>query len=258
MAGRCGAAVRRSLFGALAALVLSACSSDGSESARQAANTTTSTVKSAVTSSTVVPPPPPAPSTIAAPPVEVVSSADVRAVQERLAELGYDVGEPDGRFGGRTSYAIMAFQKIEGLEPHGRHRRRAPGGPRRRRPPGPMAGGPSTRVEIDLNRQVLILWSGGALHPHPADLQRQRRGVLRRRRVRHRRHPARLLPHRAQGRGARDRAPRASCGGRCTSTAASPSTGRRRCRPTRPPTGASASPCTPPPASTTRSDGVRR
>ena len=58
----------------------------------------------------------PTTSTTAAPAGRGVSSADVRAVQERLAELGYDVGEPDGRFGGRTSYAIMAFQKMEGLD----------------------------------------------------------------------------------------------------------------------------------------------
>lgn len=96
--------------------------------------------------------------------MEAVSSADVLAVQERLAELGYDVGAPDGRFGGRTSYAVMAFQKVEGLSRTGDidgELRDALAGAG---PPGPMVpGGPSTRVEIDLNRQVLIFWSGGTL-----------------------------------------------------------------------------------------------
>jgi peptidoglycan hydrolase-like protein with peptidoglycan-binding domain len=85
----------------------------------------------------------------------------VRAVQERLAELGYDVGEPDGRFGGRTSYAIMAFQKIEGLSRTGDIDDGLQAALAGASPPGPLAGGPSTRVEIDLNRQVLMLWQGG-------------------------------------------------------------------------------------------------
>ena len=68
--------------------------------------------------------------------VATVSSADVRAVQERLAELGYDVGDPDGRFGGRTSYAIMAFQKIEGLSRTGDIDDGLQARPRRRQPPG--------------------------------------------------------------------------------------------------------------------------
>jgi peptidoglycan hydrolase-like protein with peptidoglycan-binding domain len=162
MGGQRSGALRRPLFGALAALVLSACSSDGSEVRSAGADTTTSTVKTAVTSSTVVATTAPSTSTtVAAPPVEVVSSADVRAVQERLAELGYDVGEPDGNFGGRTSYSIMAFQKIEGLSRTGDIEDGLLAALAAASPPGPLAGGPSTRVEIDLNRQVLMLWVGG-------------------------------------------------------------------------------------------------
>ena len=149
----------RGLLGALAAVVLAACSTDGSDVRSAAAATSTTVARAApstaVTSSSSTT------STTAAPVVEAVSSADVRAVQERLAELGYDVGDPDGRFGGRTSYAIMAFQKIEGLDrtgdiDDGLHAALAAASP-----PGPLAGGPATRVEIDLNRQVLMLWQGG-------------------------------------------------------------------------------------------------
>ena len=146
--------------------MLAACSSDGTD-VRASADTTTSTsrVVPSTSSSTVTTA---APSTSAtalpAPEPEPASSEDVRAVQERLAELGYDVGTADGRFGGRTSYAIMAFQKMEGLSRTGEIDAELLGALPAAGPPGPMVpGGPSTRVEIDLNRQVLIYWSGGAL-----------------------------------------------------------------------------------------------
>ena len=153
-------AVRRPLFGALVALVLTACSSDGSE-IRSAAAATSTTVATKATTSTIVATTAPTTSTTTAPVVEAVSSADVRAVQERLAELGYDVGEPDGRFGGRTSYAIMAFQKIEGLSRTGDIGDGLLAALAAAGPPAALADGPSTRVEIDLNRQVLMLWVDG-------------------------------------------------------------------------------------------------
>ncbi len=149
----------RGLFGALAAIVLAACSADGSD-VRSASSATSTTAARAATS-TAVTTSSSTTSTTAAPVVEAVSSADVRAVQERLAELGYDVGDPDGRFGGRTSYAIMAFQKIEGLDRTGDIDDGLQAALAAASPPGPLAGGPATRVEIDLNRQVLMLWQGG-------------------------------------------------------------------------------------------------
>ncbi len=158
-----GSARRRGPLGALALLaVLAACSADGSDvrSAPSATSTTRGTIASP--SSTASPTTVETTSTTAAPPAEVVSSAAVRAVQERLAELGYDVGEADGRFGGRTSYAIVAFQKMEGLERTADIDDGLEAALADASPPGPMVpGGPSTRVEIDLNRQVLMLWVGG-------------------------------------------------------------------------------------------------
>jgi len=159
---------RRPFISALVALgaLLAACSSDGSDVQASTGKTSTSVARATTSSapSSTVTSTAPAPATTEAPAAEVVSSADVRAVQERLAELGYDVGTPDGQFGGRTSYAIMAFQKIEGLSRTGdidaELKAALPGAST----PGPMVpGGPSTRVEIDLNRQVLILWTGGSL-----------------------------------------------------------------------------------------------
>ena len=43
------------------------------------------------------------------------SESDVEALQKRLTDLGYWLGDIDGRFGNLTSQAVMAFQKWEGL-----------------------------------------------------------------------------------------------------------------------------------------------
>ena len=41
------------------------------------------------------------------------------AIQKRLKALGYDIGEPDGRFGSKTREALIAFQEKSGLLPDG-------------------------------------------------------------------------------------------------------------------------------------------
>ena len=40
---------------------------------------------------------------------------DVFALQERLLELGYDAGRPDGMFGAQTEHALRSFQRDYGL-----------------------------------------------------------------------------------------------------------------------------------------------
>ena len=42
---------------------------------------------------------------------------DVRALQERLLEMGYDVGRADGVYGPRTARAVAMFQREVGLPP---------------------------------------------------------------------------------------------------------------------------------------------
>ncbi len=44
---------------------------------------------------------------------------DVEALQERLLEMGYDVGRPDGVFGAGTERALQQFQREVGLLPDG-------------------------------------------------------------------------------------------------------------------------------------------
>ena len=41
------------------------------------------------------------------------------AIQKKLKALGYDIGEPDGRFGSKTREALIAFQEKSGLLPDG-------------------------------------------------------------------------------------------------------------------------------------------
>jgi len=91
-------------------------------------------------------------------------SADMRAAQLRLAELGYDVGVADGGAGERTAHALMAFQKVEGLPRTGRINQATTAALARASKPRPMVpGGQATRVEVDLDRQVLLFWQGGSL-----------------------------------------------------------------------------------------------
>lgn len=44
---------------------------------------------------------------------------DVRALQERLLEMGYDSGRPDAIYGPRTARAVAQFQREVGLAPDG-------------------------------------------------------------------------------------------------------------------------------------------
>ncbi|PZM98193.1 MAG: N-acetylmuramoyl-L-alanine amidase [Actinobacteria bacterium] len=50
---------------------------------------------------------------------EPLIGEDVRALQERLLEMGYDTGRPDGIYGPRTARAVAQFQREMGLRPDG-------------------------------------------------------------------------------------------------------------------------------------------
>jgi lipoprotein-anchoring transpeptidase ErfK/SrfK len=160
--------------GVALALSLVACSSgEGggpatSESASAATASTfgtiapeTTTSSSSTTSSTEAP----TTSTTAARAASLNASLPtVRKLQERLAELGYDVGTPDGNWGARTTYSLMAFQKVEGLSVDGQDGPQTQAALATASPPGPMVpGGAPNRIEIDVARQVLFHWVNGSL-----------------------------------------------------------------------------------------------
>jgi peptidoglycan hydrolase-like protein with peptidoglycan-binding domain len=119
----------------------------------EASSSTTSTTGASTTTTTAKPQA-----------AAVAALPRIRAVQERLAELGYDVGTPDGKLGARTSYAIMAFQKVEGLGRDGEAGPEVEAALAKASKPGPMVpGGAPTRIEIDVARQVMFHWVNGSL-----------------------------------------------------------------------------------------------
>ena len=161
--------------GALA-FTLAACSSadgGGNSAKSQAASATTlgtlppvTSESTTSTSSTTTTTEPATSSTTAAPaqPSVAATLPKVRALQERLAELGYDVGTPDGRWGARTTYSLMAFQKVEGLTADGADGPQTQAALAAATKPGPMVpGGAATRIEIDVARQVMFHWVNGSL-----------------------------------------------------------------------------------------------
>jgi peptidoglycan hydrolase-like protein with peptidoglycan-binding domain len=113
----------------------------------------------------------PAPTTTAPPaptPGEGLSRGSsgpvVEDLQRRLHELRLDPGPVDGRFGGGTMFAVQAFQKLAGIEASGvvgPETRAALEAPPAVTPLVPAASG--DRVEVDLERQLLLLWHGADL-----------------------------------------------------------------------------------------------
>lgn len=83
------------------------------------------------------------------------------AAQERLRDLGYLIGAVDGAQGQQTTAALMAFQAVHGLQVDGilgpQTQAALDGDPTQ----PTLRGGPATRIEVDLDRQVLHLVEGG-------------------------------------------------------------------------------------------------
>jgi peptidoglycan hydrolase-like protein with peptidoglycan-binding domain len=89
---------------------------------------------------------------------------DVLAIQQRLAAQGYDVGPTDGVFDVLTTQAVIAFEKVAGLPRSGRATTDVVAALDSASLPAPLVpGGGPDRIEIDLGRQVLFLYKGGAL-----------------------------------------------------------------------------------------------
>jgi len=89
------------------------------------------------------------------------SGAQVNALQERLSALGYWIDGVDGEFGPHTEQAVIALQKAAGIDRDGIV------GPATRTAleegTVPSATSAGTAVEIDLERQLLLVVVDGAV-----------------------------------------------------------------------------------------------
>ena len=89
---------------------------------------------------------------------------DVKALQQRLAQLEYYPGPADGQFGSGTLEAVWAFQEVQGLSADGivgpltQHALVSPPAPQSRDP-----NGGALRVEVNLHLRVLLLYRNNKL-----------------------------------------------------------------------------------------------
>jgi peptidoglycan hydrolase-like protein with peptidoglycan-binding domain len=156
----------------VAALALSGCSdsSSGSEAAgRETVSdaTTTSTAPTTTTSTTAAPTTTTTVRKVPAPPPGLRTGSrgpEVQALEQRLIDLNYDPGRVDGTYDSSTQHAVMAFQKVYGLARTGRATQDVLDRLTNAETPVALVpGGGSTRVEVDLKRQVLFLYKGNAI-----------------------------------------------------------------------------------------------
>ncbi len=121
--------------------------------------TTLAPPETTATTTTTAPPPPTPPMTAAADLAQGAKGDDVLAVQQRLVELGFDPGRVDGSFGLATRYAVEGFQKFQGIEPSGVVNPEVLAALSAGITVTPLVpDGAGNRLEIDLARQVLILY----------------------------------------------------------------------------------------------------
>ncbi|MFI0349762.1 peptidoglycan-binding protein [Actinomadura sp. 9N407] len=87
---------------------------------------------------------------------------DVKTLQKRLKQLGYDPGRADGKYGLSSQMAVWAFKKVNGLKVNSTVGQKtwaaldAPAQPR------PMAKRrEADRVDVDLRRQFLVVYRDG-------------------------------------------------------------------------------------------------
>jgi peptidoglycan hydrolase-like protein with peptidoglycan-binding domain len=88
----------------------------------------------------------------------------VRAVEARLDSLHFAIGTVDGVYDDDTTFAVQAFEKVQGLGPDGRVTQTVADRLTTAGPPAALVpGGGRDRVEIDLRRQVLLLYRDDAV-----------------------------------------------------------------------------------------------
>ena len=123
----------------------------------------TTTTEATTTTSTTVP-------TTTTVPVEdgVLRKGDkgpeVAALQQRLVDLKFDPGPADGAFGQATAYAVQGFQKLNGMGADGVVGPEVAAALQAPAAPSPLVpDGGADRVEVDMRRQLLLLYKGGEL-----------------------------------------------------------------------------------------------
>jgi N-acetylmuramoyl-L-alanine amidase len=160
--------------GLVATLILAACEGAGASRAVStgptAAPATTAPTTAPTTTPTTAPPtttkPKPAKPQQPAEPAKLRSGSEGQAVkllQRRLAELGYQVHESDGRFGPETHHAVVAFQKVNRLDRDGVVGPITRKALERPRVPKPRSGRAGFHVEADLTLQVVYLVADGRI-----------------------------------------------------------------------------------------------
>ena len=156
---------------ALAALVATACSggrqgaaaptptsSVVAPSTTEDSSTTSSTSSTTTTSTSTT-------TTTAPEPVGLRSGAEgpeVLALQQRLGELGFWLGTADATYGSLTVQAVMAFQKANGLSRDGIAGPATLAALETATRPAPRLL--TDGIEIDLERQLLLVVRGGQVH----------------------------------------------------------------------------------------------
>lgn len=148
----------------VAAVSTTACANNDKPRAVAKVATTSSTSTSTTSTSTTT-------TTTAAPIVAPAGlgagsrGPEVAELERQLDAQRYDVGKVDGVFDATTGHAVMAFQKVHGLKRTSRATQDVLDLVGKASPPGPLlASGGASRIEIDLKRQVLMLYKGGALY----------------------------------------------------------------------------------------------
>ena len=133
----------------IAAPVTTAASSTTSQAAVTLAPTTQAPT-------TTVPAPPP--------PLRVGDSGPlVKTLQDKLRVAGYDPGPADEQFGPAVLNAVWAFQHVNGLTPDGDVGPLTLAALDNPRPPEPMLpDGPADRVEVSIDRKLLVLYKDNA------------------------------------------------------------------------------------------------
>jgi peptidoglycan hydrolase-like protein with peptidoglycan-binding domain len=146
-------------------VALGACTGSSAENAAATSTTSTSTTSTSTTTTSTTAPP--TTTTAKPPPTGLARGAkgpEVKALEEQLNALHYDTGKVDDVFDAATGHAVMAFQKVNGLPRTGRATEDVTTLAAKATDPAPMiADGGANRVEIDLKRQALFVYKGGAL-----------------------------------------------------------------------------------------------